>query len=229
MRLGNVSYMIQSMTRVFIANPNANECSALRLMLQNLRMEVIGDALDWPNVIASVPVTKPDILLVDWELFPADPAAHLLALRRTCSTPFFTVLTSYLDARQQAAISVGADAFISKFEAPNRLADRLLVIAKSLDALERYPVSNQNKGATMNKDVLEGQWKQIRGNARAWWGKLTDSDLERVAGKFEVLVGLLQERYGYTREQAANEVEERVSAYEAALEDKNRELASKPK
>ena len=81
----------------------------------------------------------------------------------------------------------------------------------------------------MNKDILEGQWKQIRGEARAWWGKLTDSDLERVAGKFDVLVGLLQEKYGYTREQAADEVDQRVSDYEADLKKSNRELASKSK
>jgi uncharacterized protein YjbJ (UPF0337 family) len=81
----------------------------------------------------------------------------------------------------------------------------------------------------MNKDILQGQWKQIRGQARTWWGKLTDSDLERVAGKFEILVGLLQERYGYTREQAANEVEKRVSAYEAALKESNEEMAADSK
>ena len=52
----------------------------------------------------------------------------------------------------------------------------------------------------MNTDILEGKWKQIRGEAKAWWGKLTDNDLDRVAGKFDVLVGLLQEKYGYTRE-----------------------------
>ena len=81
----------------------------------------------------------------------------------------------------------------------------------------------------MNKDVLEGQWKQIRGEAKAWWGKLTDNDLDRVAGKFDVLVGLLQERYGYSRERAANEVEERVSAYEAALKESNEEMATDSK
>ena len=81
----------------------------------------------------------------------------------------------------------------------------------------------------MNKDILEGQWKQIRGEARAWWGQLTDSDLERVAGKFDVLVGLLQERYGYTREQAANEVDKRISDYEAHLKEDNKEMASKSK
>jgi uncharacterized protein YjbJ (UPF0337 family) len=61
---------------------------------------------------------------------------------------------------------------------------------------------------------------------KAWWGKLTHNDLDRVAGKFDVLVGILQERYGYSRERAANEVEDRVSAYEAALKESNQELAS---
>jgi uncharacterized protein YjbJ (UPF0337 family) len=81
----------------------------------------------------------------------------------------------------------------------------------------------------MNKDILQGQWKQIRGEVRAWWGKLTDNDLDRIAGKFDVLVGILQEKYGYTRERTANEVEERVSAYEAALKESNKEPASESK
>jgi uncharacterized protein YjbJ (UPF0337 family) len=72
----------------------------------------------------------------------------------------------------------------------------------------------------MNKDILQGQWKQIRGAAKAWWGKLTDDDLERVAGKFDVLAGLLQEKYGYTREAAADEIDKRVTAYEASLKQK---------
>ena len=69
----------------------------------------------------------------------------------------------------------------------------------------------------MNNDIFEGKWKQIRGEAKAWWGKLTDNDLDRAAGKFDVLVGVLQEKYGYTREQAADEVDKRVSDYEAKL------------
>jgi uncharacterized protein YjbJ (UPF0337 family) len=81
----------------------------------------------------------------------------------------------------------------------------------------------------MNKDILEGQWKQMRGEARAWWGKLTDSDLDRVAGKFDVLVGLLQEKYGYTREQATDEIDQRVSDYEATLKESNKEMAAKNK
>ena len=69
----------------------------------------------------------------------------------------------------------------------------------------------------MNKDIVEGKWKQMRGEAKAWWGKLTDDDLDRTAGKFDVLTGLLQEKYGYTRQHAANEIEKHVTAYEAKM------------
>jgi len=72
----------------------------------------------------------------------------------------------------------------------------------------------------MNKDVLEGKWKQIRGEAKAWWGKLTDDDLDRAAGKFDVLTGIIQEKYGHTREAAANEIDKRVTEYEAKLKEK---------
>ena len=67
----------------------------------------------------------------------------------------------------------------------------------------------------MNKDEFEGKWKQIRGQARQWWGKLTDDDLERVGGKFEQFVGVVQEKYGYTREVAETEINKRVAEFEA--------------
>ena len=72
----------------------------------------------------------------------------------------------------------------------------------------------------MNKDIFEGQWKQIRGEVKAWWGKLTDDDLERAAGKFDVLAGIIQEKYGYTRQQAADEIDKRVTEYESSLKNK---------
>jgi uncharacterized protein YjbJ (UPF0337 family) len=72
----------------------------------------------------------------------------------------------------------------------------------------------------MNKDILEGKWKQMRGEAKAWWGKLTDDDLDRAAGKYEVLAGIIQEKYGYTREQAADEIDKHVTAFEDALKNK---------
>ena len=72
----------------------------------------------------------------------------------------------------------------------------------------------------MNKDIVEGQWKQMRGEAKAWWGKLTDDDLDRAAGKLDVLAGVLQEKYGYTRQRAADEIDRHVSKYEASLKRK---------
>jgi uncharacterized protein YjbJ (UPF0337 family) len=69
----------------------------------------------------------------------------------------------------------------------------------------------------MNKDILAGKWKQMRGNAKTWWGKLTDDDLDRAAGKYDVLAGLLQEKYGYTRQRADEEIDKRVKEFEAGL------------
>jgi uncharacterized protein YjbJ (UPF0337 family) len=80
---------------------------------------------------------------------------------------------------------------------------------------------------TMNTDVFEGKWKQIRGEAKAWWGKLTDDDLDRAAGKLDVFTGLLQEKYGYTRERAADEIEKRVTDYETRLKNQTKPLISK--
>ena len=69
----------------------------------------------------------------------------------------------------------------------------------------------------MNKDILEGKWKQMRGNAKTWWGKLTDDDLDRAAGNYDVLAGLLQEKYGYTRQHADEEIDKHMKEYEASL------------
>ena len=66
----------------------------------------------------------------------------------------------------------------------------------------------------MNIDIFEGQWKQLRGEVKTWWGKLTDDDLDRAAGKLDILAGILQEKYGYTRQKATDEIDARVTEYE---------------
>ncbi len=136
MRPGNVYYKILIMIRVFIANAKAEERSALRRMMLNSHMDVVGDASDWLTTLVRAPATHFNLLLVDWDLLPANAAASLSAMRRTCTNAIIVVLTSYLDARQQAAQSAGADAFISKGEIPNRLADHLLAISRTLDLNE---------------------------------------------------------------------------------------------
>ena len=60
----------------------------------------------------------------------------------------------------------------------------------------------------MNRQQIEGSWKQLKGHAREKWGELTDNDLDEIAGRRDVLVGTLQERYGKSKERIENEVEE---------------------
>jgi uncharacterized protein YjbJ (UPF0337 family) len=60
----------------------------------------------------------------------------------------------------------------------------------------------------MNMDIIEGQWKELRGKVQSKWGDLTDSDLDQVAGRRTELEGILQKRYGYTKERASREVDE---------------------
>ena len=65
----------------------------------------------------------------------------------------------------------------------------------------------------MNQDIFEGQWKQMRGELKSWWGKIADDDLDRIGGQKDRLIGLVQERYGYTRDQAAEDVERRFNEF----------------
>ncbi len=120
------------MTRVLLAAPQADVRAALRLLLLDLDMEVVGDAADWPTTLALTPETQPDMLLVDWELIPMDSGNTLIQLRAACPAAVVIVLISHLDARQQAALSAGADAFISKGEMPDQVAERLRAAAEGV-------------------------------------------------------------------------------------------------
>ena len=59
----------------------------------------------------------------------------------------------------------------------------------------------------MNRHVFEGNWKQLRGKLRQQWGKLTDDDVQHLTGDFEQLAGIIQERYGRTKEQAYSDID----------------------
>lgn len=58
----------------------------------------------------------------------------------------------------------------------------------------------------MDKNILKGKWTQLRGHAKERWGKLTDDDLDVVDGRADQLTGKLQERYGWTKEKAEEEL-----------------------
>ncbi len=60
----------------------------------------------------------------------------------------------------------------------------------------------------MNKDTIEGNWKQLSGKVKAQWGKLTNDDLDVIDGRTTELAGKIQERYGIEREEAERQVDE---------------------
>ena len=122
----------EHMTRIFVADAKPEERSALRLLLLDLEMEVAGEAADWSTTLAQVPTCMIDMLLIDWDLLPSPPSPALDQLRKACPDALVIVLISHLDARQQAALSAGADAFISKGETPERVAERLRTVAASV-------------------------------------------------------------------------------------------------
>lgn len=58
----------------------------------------------------------------------------------------------------------------------------------------------------MNQDILKGQWRQMKGEARKAFGKLTDDDMEVIGGNFDTFMGKIQERYGYTKDEASRQL-----------------------
>lgn len=60
----------------------------------------------------------------------------------------------------------------------------------------------------MNADTFAGQWKQLKGEVKTRWGKLTDDDLTKAEGNYDKLLGSIQERYGYARDRAEREMTE---------------------
>jgi uncharacterized protein YjbJ (UPF0337 family) len=67
---------------------------------------------------------------------------------------------------------------------------------------------DERKESAMNWEQAEATWKQLKGDVRSKWAKLTDDDFELIAGKKDTLVGKLQERYGYVKDEAERVVDE---------------------
>jgi len=162
------------MIRVFVADALLDERNALKVMLQDLSMDIVGEAADWPTTLSLAPATQLDLLVVDWDLLPLDLGVQALTiLRQACTNAIIVVLISHLDARLQAALSAGADTFISKNETPGRIAERLRSAAASV----------------LINNILD------------------------------VLAGLLQEKYGYPRQHAADEIDKRVTEFETKMKE----------
>ncbi len=58
----------------------------------------------------------------------------------------------------------------------------------------------------MNRDTIEGSWKEMKGRVKARWGKLTDDELDRVEGNYDILCGKIQKAYGLSREEVERDL-----------------------
>lgn len=127
-------------TRLYLADRLPAERSALRLLAESLNMQVVGEAADWATTLAQAPTTGFDMLLVEWELLPTESRTALGQLRAACFATIIVILISHLGAREQAALSAGADAFISKNEPSDRVAERLRQASEKARG-QIYPVA----------------------------------------------------------------------------------------
>jgi uncharacterized protein YjbJ (UPF0337 family) len=65
----------------------------------------------------------------------------------------------------------------------------------------------------MNSNQLEDRWKEIKGELKSWWGKLTDDDIDQIAGNKEKLIGVVQQKYGYLYDEAQREIDRRLNEF----------------
>jgi len=75
----------------------------------------------------------------------------------------------------------------------------------------------------MDANFLKGKWKEIKGGVKETWGKLTDDDVTEIEGSEEKLLGLIQQRYGYTKEKAEMEYDKFITRLQKKLGSKVRE------
>lgn len=121
------------MTRLYMSDTTPEESSALRLMLLDTNLEVVGETADWFTTIVEVPVSNVDMLLLDWDILPINsPGAALNELRKICPTMLIVIFISQQDSQKQAALSITADLFITRGETPKRMVERLEAIAAGI-------------------------------------------------------------------------------------------------
>ena len=74
----------------------------------------------------------------------------------------------------------------------------------------------------MNQDRIQGRWKQLKGKVKEQWGKLTDDDLDVIAGRRDQLLGRIQQRHGLARDEADRQVGEFERASNVRFDDGDR-------
>jgi DNA-binding NarL/FixJ family response regulator len=117
------------MTRVFLADAHPDESSALRLMLMDLNMSVVGESTNWAEAMSELPNTLPDILVVDFGLLPAEAAKALFDLSVACPKAMVITLVGKEQEDRQAVVSKVAGMVISRDAAPEQVINWLQIAA----------------------------------------------------------------------------------------------------
>jgi len=111
------------MTNVFLADSQPEDRSVIRGIVEGLKMNVVGDVDNWEALLTQVQNSNSDLLLVDWGLINPKSGATLDQLRKVCPQTVAIILISAMDVDEQAAHSAGVNAFISKNETANQVAN----------------------------------------------------------------------------------------------------------
>lgn len=120
--------------RVLLADGDQDVRGALRLLLtHDLGMQVVAEVADAMELRARIHVTEPDLLLLDWALAGGQAGALLADVRRLAPHLWIVVLSAHPEARAQA-LAAGADAFVSKADAPVQLMTTLRALPALGDA-----------------------------------------------------------------------------------------------
>lgn len=77
----------------------------------------------------------------------------------------------------------------------------------------------------MNEHILKGKWNQIKGDVQKKWGKLTDNDLDRVKGELTHLQGVIEEKYGHTKDEVKQHIDEFLAQFKDDDEEQQEDLA----
>lgn len=113
------------MSRVIIADPLPDERSAFRLLLMDLKMELVGEASNWSTLITIASLTHPDMILLTWEMLPQDYEFAICNLRKdNPDARIIAIVSRAMDYRDELQ-STRVDAFISKEDLPLKVAEIL--------------------------------------------------------------------------------------------------------
>jgi len=104
--------------------------AALRLLLSNLEMKVVGESVDWATTQKLAQAIQPALILIDSELIPQEAGNMLKPLRQICPTVSIIVLVNQLNIQHHAALTAEADLLLDKSEMPDQVATRILAAVK---------------------------------------------------------------------------------------------------